>query len=115
VHLYVAVKGQQKHQGTSRPFQGNKTTEPDGYISLSYSEVMIRNMAWLNEFILTAAYDHTSAGFNGLGKRGKPAEEVAGEVCRELIKCKRCHIISTKSEYLYLLLLFQIDAKWPFR
>lgn len=34
---------------------------------------------------LEADYTNITAGFNGLGKRGKPAEEVADEVCRNFI------------------------------
>ncbi|MBW2466508.1 MAG: RNA 3'-terminal phosphate cyclase [Deltaproteobacteria bacterium] len=38
---------------------------------------------------LEAEYVHTVAGFNGLGKRGKPAEEVASGVCRDFIRFDR--------------------------
>ena len=31
---------------------------------------------------LKAVYENTAAGFSALGKRGKPAEEVAAETCR---------------------------------
>jgi len=34
---------------------------------------------------LVAEYEHTVAGFSSLGKRGKPAEKVAEEACREFI------------------------------
>lgn len=36
-----------------------------------------------NFVYLEARYGHTVAGFNSLGKRGKPAEQVADEPCRE--------------------------------
>ena len=35
-----------------------------------------------NFVFLEADYENTAAGFSALGKRGKPAEEVAGETCR---------------------------------
>jgi len=35
-----------------------------------------------NFVFLAADYEHARAGFSALGKRGKPAEEVAAEVCR---------------------------------
>jgi RNA 3'-phosphate cyclase len=35
-----------------------------------------------NFIFLEADYEHVNAGFSGLGKRGRPAEEVADEVCR---------------------------------
>jgi len=35
-----------------------------------------------NFVFLETDYEHTAAGFSALGKRGKPAEEVAAEVCR---------------------------------
>jgi RNA 3'-terminal phosphate cyclase (ATP) len=35
-----------------------------------------------NFVFLKAGYEHTTAGFSALGKRGKPAEEVAEEACR---------------------------------
>jgi RNA 3'-terminal phosphate cyclase (ATP) len=35
-----------------------------------------------NFVFLEAYYEHTGAGFSALGKRGKPAEEVADEACR---------------------------------
>ena len=38
-----------------------------------------------NFVFLEAEYEHVKAGFSGLGKRGKPAEEVAGEVCQAFI------------------------------
>jgi RNA 3'-terminal phosphate cyclase (ATP) len=34
---------------------------------------------------LVAEYEHTAAGFSSLGRRGKPAEKVAEEACREFI------------------------------
>jgi RNA 3'-terminal phosphate cyclase (ATP) len=34
---------------------------------------------------LVAEYEHTVAGFSSLGERGKPAEKVAEEACREFI------------------------------
>ena len=38
---------------------------------------------------LEADYAHTAAAFNALGKRGKPAEEVADEVCRDFIEFEK--------------------------
>jgi RNA 3'-terminal phosphate cyclase (ATP) len=35
-----------------------------------------------NMVFLQAGFEHTTAGFSALGKRGKPAEQVAEEVCR---------------------------------
>ncbi|MGB3648594.1 MAG: RNA 3'-terminal phosphate cyclase, partial [Desulfobulbales bacterium] len=35
-----------------------------------------------NFVFLEAGYEHATAGFSALGKRGKPAEEVAEEACR---------------------------------
>jgi RNA 3'-terminal phosphate cyclase (ATP) len=34
---------------------------------------------------LTAEYEHTLAGFSALGRKGKPAEAVADEACRDLL------------------------------
>jgi RNA 3'-terminal phosphate cyclase (ATP) len=34
---------------------------------------------------LVAEYEHTVAGFSSLGKRGKPAEKVAEDACREFV------------------------------
>jgi len=68
----------------------------------------VRALSPGNFVSLTADYTNTTAGFSSLGKRGRPAEEVADEVCREFIRFDRseatvdCHLADQIILYLAL-------------
>jgi RNA 3'-terminal phosphate cyclase (ATP) len=82
LELLVGLSNLPAHIGRREEETLRRCLAPEGW-RLASRVIEAESPGQGNAVFLKSLFSHTAAGFTGLGRRGKPAEQVAEEVCRK--------------------------------